>query len=251
MNLVGKIFTVLIFVFSLVFMSFAVAVYATHKNWRAVVQNTDASKGKLGSREPQLKHDQKTANERAQRAAGQAKSRPTRRRRPSRSNVRTKLETESNETAKERDTLLKQQEDFEKQLREGGGPGQGDAPDARGPAGRGRGAARPTSATRRPIATSISSKSSSVTDELHQAANELKRLKDLNTNLAEQHAKALEVLRRIRAEGRAGSLSRRTADGRGPGDRHAGRRHRRDLHRRRRRPAARPSTVRLSFDGRA
>jgi uncharacterized protein YlxW (UPF0749 family) len=33
MNLVGKILTVLIFVMSLVFASFAVAVYATHKNW--------------------------------------------------------------------------------------------------------------------------------------------------------------------------------------------------------------------------
>ena len=37
MNLVGKIFTVMILVMSLVFMSFAVAVYATHKNWREVV----------------------------------------------------------------------------------------------------------------------------------------------------------------------------------------------------------------------
>jgi hypothetical protein len=37
MNLVGKIFVVLIFVFSLVFMSFAIAVYATHRNWRDVV----------------------------------------------------------------------------------------------------------------------------------------------------------------------------------------------------------------------
>ncbi len=37
MNLVGKIFTVLIFVMSLVFASFAVCVYATHKNWREAV----------------------------------------------------------------------------------------------------------------------------------------------------------------------------------------------------------------------
>lgn len=37
MNLLGKIFTVLIFVMSLVFMSFAVAVYSTHKNWREMV----------------------------------------------------------------------------------------------------------------------------------------------------------------------------------------------------------------------
>jgi conjugal transfer/entry exclusion protein len=34
MTLLGKIFTVLIFIMSLVFASFAVAVYATHKNWK-------------------------------------------------------------------------------------------------------------------------------------------------------------------------------------------------------------------------
>ena len=37
MNLVGKIFIVLIFVMSLVFMAFSMAVYATHRNWREVV----------------------------------------------------------------------------------------------------------------------------------------------------------------------------------------------------------------------
>jgi hypothetical protein len=37
MNLVGKIFTLLIFVMSLVFMAFTVAVYSTHRNWREVV----------------------------------------------------------------------------------------------------------------------------------------------------------------------------------------------------------------------
>ena len=33
MNAVGKILVMLNFVMSLVFMSFAVAVYSTHKNW--------------------------------------------------------------------------------------------------------------------------------------------------------------------------------------------------------------------------
>jgi len=37
MNLVGKIFTVLILVMAIVFGALAVAVYATHKNWRSVV----------------------------------------------------------------------------------------------------------------------------------------------------------------------------------------------------------------------
>ena len=39
MNLVGKIFSFTIFMASLIFMAFAVAVYATHKNWKDVVEN--------------------------------------------------------------------------------------------------------------------------------------------------------------------------------------------------------------------
>ena len=34
MNLLGKIFTVLIFVMSIVFMSLSLMVFATHKNWK-------------------------------------------------------------------------------------------------------------------------------------------------------------------------------------------------------------------------
>lgn len=47
MNFVGKILVVLIFIMSLVFMSFAVMVYATHKNWREVVMRKDGE-GKPG-----------------------------------------------------------------------------------------------------------------------------------------------------------------------------------------------------------
>jgi len=46
MNLVGKILTVVILVFSLVFMAMAVAVYATHKNWKAEVEAPAPSPGK-------------------------------------------------------------------------------------------------------------------------------------------------------------------------------------------------------------
>ncbi len=41
MTLVGKIFTVLILLMSMVFMSFAVMVFATHQNWRDKVKNPD------------------------------------------------------------------------------------------------------------------------------------------------------------------------------------------------------------------
>lgn len=46
MTFLGKIFTVLIFVMSLVFMAFAVAVSATHRNWKVLVTNDTA--GQLG-----------------------------------------------------------------------------------------------------------------------------------------------------------------------------------------------------------
>jgi multidrug efflux pump subunit AcrA (membrane-fusion protein) len=57
MNLVGKIFIVLIFLMSLVFMALAVAVYSAHTNWRDAVENDDPSKGALGLK-PQLEDAQ-------------------------------------------------------------------------------------------------------------------------------------------------------------------------------------------------
>lgn len=48
MNLVGKIFVVLIFVLSLVQMSLTMTVYVTHTNWRLVADNSDTTKGPLG-----------------------------------------------------------------------------------------------------------------------------------------------------------------------------------------------------------
>jgi hypothetical protein len=48
MTLLGKIFTVLIFIQSLVFMSFAVGVYAMHRNWRDVVERSAKQAGETG-----------------------------------------------------------------------------------------------------------------------------------------------------------------------------------------------------------
>ena len=51
MTLLGKVFTVLIFVMSILFMGFSVVVFATHRNWKSLVDNSDTAKGPLG-----LKH---------------------------------------------------------------------------------------------------------------------------------------------------------------------------------------------------
>ena len=50
MNLLGKIFVVLIIVMSLVFMTLALAVYATHKNWKDIVEGPNGLKTQLDHR---------------------------------------------------------------------------------------------------------------------------------------------------------------------------------------------------------
>ncbi|TWT33111.1 coiled-coil domain-containing protein [Blastopirellula retiformator] len=54
MNLIGKIFTVLIFVMSFVFMAFSVAVYATHKNWKEQAQTLTTTNQTLTARRTEL-----------------------------------------------------------------------------------------------------------------------------------------------------------------------------------------------------
>jgi hypothetical protein len=52
MDLIGKIFIVVILIMSIVFMSLSLMVYATHRNWRDLVENTEASAAKpLGLRQ--------------------------------------------------------------------------------------------------------------------------------------------------------------------------------------------------------
>ena len=48
MTLLGKVFTVLIFIMSILFMGFSVVVFATHRNWKSLVDNSDTAKGPLG-----------------------------------------------------------------------------------------------------------------------------------------------------------------------------------------------------------
>ena len=70
MTLIGKIFTMLIFVMSIVFMSFAVMVYATHKNWQEVVKGDGTSPGL----EQKLDEAEKLANSyKAEKAALEVK----------------------------------------------------------------------------------------------------------------------------------------------------------------------------------
>jgi hypothetical protein len=56
MNLVGKILTVFILVMSIFFCALAVAVYATHKNWRQIVLNPTPAPGRPLGLQQQLKN---------------------------------------------------------------------------------------------------------------------------------------------------------------------------------------------------
>lgn len=75
MNLVGKILTALIALFSIVFMTFALAVYATHANWRDKVMNPEnglqaqLKKEQDSKKELQGQFDRLTAERDAERKA--------------------------------------------------------------------------------------------------------------------------------------------------------------------------------------
>jgi chromosome segregation ATPase len=62
-NLVGKTFTVVIFVLSLAFMTLTIMVYATSKNWKDVVENTKATLDRPYGLNQQLKELQDRNNE--------------------------------------------------------------------------------------------------------------------------------------------------------------------------------------------
>ena len=98
MNLIGKIFVVLVFAMSLVFMSFAVAVYGTHQNWMKKATELEASR-KNAVLELQKAQDAKTKLE-----ADIEKERTTIRQ------ALGKLETERTELQAQRDALVKERD---------------------------------------------------------------------------------------------------------------------------------------------
>lgn len=58
MTFIGKIFTVLILIMSIVFMSMSLMVFATHKNWKLIANNSDTTKGPLGLSQQKQQREQ-------------------------------------------------------------------------------------------------------------------------------------------------------------------------------------------------
>ena len=121
MNLVGKIFVVLIFVMSVVFMSFAMAVYTVQRNWREVVMlSRDSPLYGQPGKELGLKYqleNAKVLNEDLRNQREQAeKDRDTEK--ISKIQALTKLVTERDELLKERRNLEAGYADLEKAKRD-------------------------------------------------------------------------------------------------------------------------------------
>lgn len=194
MNLVGKIFIVLIFIMSLVFMSFVVAVYATHTNWRDIVMNTTVTAEKPLGLKPQL--DQaKARNQELSDQLDKLKQEAIAEK-AARQQQLGKLESENEQLKQQRDQQLKDLAKLEQQVREAVAAMEATQKTAaalrtevEGLRGEIRTAQKQRDAHFEQVV--------KVTDELHQNVNELKAVQDRNKTLAADYAKALEVLRKF------------------------------------------------------
>jgi hypothetical protein len=196
-NLVGKILTVLILVMSLLWAAFAVAVYATHTNWKLVVDNPTPGPGKPEGLKQQLekvkshnqelvgqRDDLKTKLDEEKKAAEQ---------------VRAKLATEY-DVLERKHTQLEQK--WAKLVQ-----AERDAVAAMDATQKTLAALRTeVDGLRKDIGQAQQDRDASfarvveLTDELNQKVNELRRLKERETTLAADYAKALEVLRQFSLE---------------------------------------------------
>jgi hypothetical protein len=98
MNFIGKIFVVLVFVMSLVFMSFAVAIYGTHQNWK---KEAEKQKGLVD-----IARNELAKAEEAARQLDAEKKREI----DAREQALAKLETQRKELATQREELVKERD---------------------------------------------------------------------------------------------------------------------------------------------
>lgn len=185
MNLLGKIFIVLILVMSVLFMGFAMAVYAFHENWR------DQAINKL---QPELKKAQAEnkdlADQREKFATDLKKEQTTR------TQAIAKLETERDVAQQELKTLAAQQAELEKKTRES--VAAMDATQTNATRDR-----KEVEEQRTVLAEARRDRDSHfkevmrLTDELNQKKNDLDNLKKRTDELAKDLAKAEAVMRKF------------------------------------------------------
>ena len=193
MNLVGKIFIFLIFCMSVVFMSFAVMIYATHKNWRDEVlrENPGGPGGKIGWKK-QLE-DEKQKNVELQSQKKDLQGEIATQEAAKRQEI-AKLEAELNELMLQNDSLkdtynarakelsdlltkVKDQHDILDSLREENGQMRGDIKETRG------------------VIDKQLEKYLILTEKLHQSEGEQRRLEERRQQLLQELTLAESVLK--------------------------------------------------------
>ena len=193
MNLVGKIFVFLIFCMSVVFMSFAVMIYATHKNWRDEVLREEAGGpgGKIGWKKQLEDETQKNVFLQSQKKDLQGEI--ATQKAAKRQEV-AKLEAELNELMLQNDSLkdtynarakelsdlltkVKDQHDILDSLREENGQMRGDIKETRG------------------VIDKQLEKYLILTEKLHQSEGEQRRLEERRQQLLQELTLAESVLK--------------------------------------------------------
>ena len=193
MTLVGKILIVVILVMSLIFMTFSLMLYATHKNWRDLVKNPTPSAGKPKGLELQLRDAEEDLRRRQEEMDSLRYSLSMER--AARTSALANLESLSNQRQTELDDLRKQRDDLRAQ--------QGDAIRAMELA----------QENLKRLKTSVEQLSQAIvtsqqdrddqfaqvlqlTDKLNQSSGVLETLEERNRELAEAIAKTNRVLLR-------------------------------------------------------
>lgn len=195
MNLVGKIFVMLIFVFSILFMGISIAVYQTHKNWRDVIfraqpDPTDPVNKPIGLKFQLDEARKKLENLTAERNRLETELQTEK---AIRRQVLAKLESELTEVRRERDQLALQEADLRQKASDADANVRKltQTLDAR---------LMEIDQLRKDIQDALAMRDEKfqkvveLTDQLHQAQGELERLKLQNMMLAQQFAKARNVL---------------------------------------------------------
>lgn len=193
MNLVGKILTVLVVVAALVFASLTVAVYATHKNWRDVVMNTEAAPGKDLGLQLRLKQEQ---DKNAALKDAQAKlAQELDGEKVAKRNELTKLEQKVKELADERERLEKEKAALDEAQRNAVAAMQASQQSLGGLRKEIEGLRDEVRAVRKDRDDQFKQVVKK-TDDLHQAVNEAKRLRDRTEVLAKDLGRAQSLLQK-------------------------------------------------------
>ena len=188
MNLVGKIFIVLILVTSIFFMAVAMAVYATHKNWREVVVAPEVG---LQARLDKAKAENKALTDKAQKLKQQFDAEKA-----AKTQALAKLESELEVARRELKDLEAKQTDLEKAKREAVAAMNATQENATGYRKEVEGQRTAVEEARKDRDAHFK-EVVRLTDELNQAVNDKELLRKRTEELAKDVAKADQVLRKF------------------------------------------------------